>query len=161
MHVVHKRRQRQNKRHFADIFKCICSNYQIWIPIKASLNSIPKHLIDNKKHWFRKRIGTQQVTNYYGTRWWLKLLTHVYVTWPRWINNTCVRTFYVWMMWLTVLSSYCIMVYCFPAIIQLHLLQSAIGNNALQEIIFLKYFNARSCEQVPGPHLLTRMYFDK
>ena len=41
-------RPRQNGRHFSDdIFKCIFSNENVWIPIKISLKFVPRGLINN------------------------------------------------------------------------------------------------------------------
>ena len=40
----------QNGRHFADdIFKCILSNENIWIPLKISLKFVPKGPINHIK----------------------------------------------------------------------------------------------------------------
>ena len=40
-------RPRQNWRHFADFFKCIFLNNNVWISLKISLEFIPKFRIDN------------------------------------------------------------------------------------------------------------------
>ena len=45
---VNTLRPRQNGHHFADdIFKCIFLNENVWIPIKISMNCVPKGPIDN------------------------------------------------------------------------------------------------------------------
>ena len=46
--TVNTLRPRHNGRHFADdIFKCIFLNENVWIPIKISMNCVPKGPIDN------------------------------------------------------------------------------------------------------------------
>ena len=43
-------RPRQNGRHFADIFKCISLNENVWISIKISLNFVPESSVNNSVH---------------------------------------------------------------------------------------------------------------
>ena len=44
---VNTLRPRQNGRHFADIFKCIFLNENVWISLKISLKFVPKGSINN------------------------------------------------------------------------------------------------------------------
>ena len=46
-YVFNSLRQRQNRRHFADVFKCNFLNENVWIPIRISLKFVPKGPINN------------------------------------------------------------------------------------------------------------------
>ena len=45
--VFNALRLRQNRRHFADVFKCNFLNENVWIQIKISLKFVPKGRINN------------------------------------------------------------------------------------------------------------------
>ena len=46
------------------------------------------------QHWFRFWLGDKQATRtrHYLNQWWLRLVTHICVTRPQWVNN-CTLTF--------------------------------------------------------------------
>ena len=39
------------------------------------------------KRWYRFWLNTEQATSHYLDQWWLRLLTHICVTRPRWLDN--------------------------------------------------------------------------
>ena len=88
-------RPRQNGRHFPDnIFKCIFLNDNVCILIKISLNFVPKGPINN----------ISALVQIIALRWpgdkpWsepimVSLLTHIYITRPRWVNNSKMTTYH-------------------------------------------------------------------
>ena len=81
-------RPRQNGRHFADdILRCIFLNENVWIPIEISLKFAPKGPIDNNPALFQimawRRPGDKPLSEPMMGR----LLTHICVTWPQWVNS--------------------------------------------------------------------------
>ena len=80
-------RPRQNGRHFADdIFKYIFLNENVWIPIKISLNFLPKGRINNIPVLVQimawRRPGDKPLSGPMMVR----LPTHICVTRPQWVN---------------------------------------------------------------------------
>ena len=62
---------RQNGRHFADgMFKCIVLDENIWIPFKIYWSLFLRVQLTLFRHWFRKWLGADQVTNHYLKQWW-------------------------------------------------------------------------------------------
>ena len=92
MEVFNALRLRQNGRHFADIFKWIFLNENIWILIKISLNFVPKGRINN----------IPALVLIMAWRWWgdqplsepmmVSLLTHICITWPEWVKDVPLTT---------------------------------------------------------------------
>ena len=85
---VNTLRPRQNGRHFADdIFKRIFSNENIWILIKISLKFVPKGSINTIPTLVQimawRRPGDKPLSEPMIVR----LLTHICVTRPQWINR--------------------------------------------------------------------------
>ena len=86
-HLFNTLRPRQNFRHFPDhICKCIFMNENVWISITISLKFVPKGPINNIPAsvlimtwgWSGdKPLSESMMTS---------LLTHICVTWPRWVN---------------------------------------------------------------------------
>ena len=65
-------RPRQNGRHFADdIFECTFLNGNVWIPIKISLQFVPKGPINNIPALVQIILGAVQATSHYLNQWWL------------------------------------------------------------------------------------------
>ena len=80
-------RLRQNSHHFSDdVFKCIFLNENVWISNKISLKFVPKGSITISQHWFRKWLGTCQVTSHCLNQCWHDSLMHIYSTSERWVN---------------------------------------------------------------------------
>ena len=38
------------------------------------------------QHWFKKWLGTEQVSSHYLNQWWTNLPTHICVTRPQWVD---------------------------------------------------------------------------
>ena len=82
-------RPRQDGRHFPDdIFKSIFLNGNVWISIKISLKFVPKGPINNTipamvqiMAW--RRPGDKPLS----VPMMVRLLTHICVTRPQWVNN--------------------------------------------------------------------------
>ena len=79
-------RPRQNGRHFADIFKCIFLNENVWIPIAISLKFIPKGPINNiaalVQIMARRRSGDKPLSE----PMMIKVATHICVARPQWVK---------------------------------------------------------------------------
>ena len=78
---------RRNGRHFADdIFKCIFVNENVWIPIKISLNFVPKGAINNILALVQimawRRAGDKPLSE----PMMVSLPTHICVTRPQWVK---------------------------------------------------------------------------
>ena len=81
-------RPRQNGRHFAeDIFKCIFSNENVWIPIKISLKFVPNGPIKDIPALVQimawRRPGDKPLSEPVV----VSLLTNICITRPRWVNG--------------------------------------------------------------------------
>ena len=74
-----------------DIFKCIFLNENAWIPVKISLKFVPKGPINNIPALVQimawRRPGDKPLSEPMR----VSLLTHICVTRPQWVNNTCDR----------------------------------------------------------------------
>ena len=82
-------RPRQNGRHFADdIFKCICLNKNVWIPIKISMKFVPKGPINNIPTLVQimawRRLGDKPFI--VSEPMMVSLTTHICATWPQWVK---------------------------------------------------------------------------
>ena len=79
---------RQSDCHLADhILKLIFFKDDFFILIHGSHKYISKGPIDNRHHWFRWWLGTEQVTTHYLNQYWHSLVTHIcIITWLQWFN---------------------------------------------------------------------------
>ena len=88
-------RWRQNGRQFPDDkFKCISFDENVWISLKMSMKFVPKVRINNITSLVLIMAWCGQATSHYLNQWWFILLTHICVTWPRWVNSCHVE--YIW-----------------------------------------------------------------
>ena len=55
---------------------------------KFHWNLFPKVQLTITHHWFRKWLGTDQVTSHYLNQRWVRSLTHKCITWPRWVKES-------------------------------------------------------------------------
>ena len=80
-------RPRQNGCHFPDdIFKCIFLNESIWISIGISLRFVPKGPINNIPALVQIMAWRRPGDKSLSEPLLVCLLTHIYVTWPQWVN---------------------------------------------------------------------------
>ena len=80
--------RRQNGRHFADdIFKRIFFNENIWIPIKISLNFVPKGSITNIPALVQIMAWRGPGDKPLSESMMVNLPTHIYVTRPQWVKK--------------------------------------------------------------------------
>ena len=80
-------RRRQNRHRFADyIFKCIFLNENAWILIKISMNFVPKGLIKNIPALVQIMAWHRPDDKPLSEPMMVSLLSHIYVTWPQWVN---------------------------------------------------------------------------
>ena len=79
-------RPRLNWRSFADIFKCIFLNENVWISIKISLKFVPKGTINNNPALVQimawRRPGHKPISE----TMMVSLLAQICVAWPQWVN---------------------------------------------------------------------------
>ena len=79
-------RPRLDARHFANIFKCILLNGNLWISLKISLKFVLKVLINNipalVQIMARRRSGDKPLSE----PMMVSLLTHICVTRPQWVK---------------------------------------------------------------------------
>ena len=85
---VNTLRLRQNGHHFADdIFKCIFLNENVWIPIKFSLQFVPKGPINNNPAQVQiiawRRPGDKPLSEPVM----VSILMHICVTRPQWVKR--------------------------------------------------------------------------
>ena len=80
-------RLRQNGCHFADMFKCIFLNENVWNPRKISLKFLPKCPIDNNPALVQRMAWCLNSTKPSSEPMMLSLLTYICVTWPQWVNG--------------------------------------------------------------------------
>ena len=74
----------KNGPHFTDdTFKCIFWNENVGISIKISLKFVPKGPINNIPALFQVMAWCQPLPEPMK----VTLMTHIYVTWPQWINE--------------------------------------------------------------------------
>ena len=82
-----KMRLRQNGRHFPDdIFKCIFLNENVSISIKISLKFVPKGSIGNTPTLVHITAWHQPGDKLLSVPMMVRLLTHICVTRPQWVN---------------------------------------------------------------------------
>ena len=83
---VNSLRPRQNGRHFADVFKRIFLNDNVWISLKISLKFVPKVPNNNFPALVQimawRRPGDKPLSGAMVA----SLLTHICVTRPQWVN---------------------------------------------------------------------------
>ena len=85
-------RLRQNGRNFADnIFKCIFLNENVWISIKISLNFVPKGPINNIPALVQIMAWRRPGDRPLSEAMMVNLPTHIFVTWPQWVNTVWLR----------------------------------------------------------------------
>ena len=78
----------QNGRHFPyDIFKCILLNENMWIFFKILLNFVHKGPINNTPALSQIMAWRQPGDKALSDPLKVSLLTHIRVTWPRWVNR--------------------------------------------------------------------------
>ena len=79
-------RPRQNGRHFPDdIFKCIFLNKNVWIPIKISLQFVPKGPINNNPALVQIMAWRRPGGKPLSEPMTVSFLTHICVTRPQWV----------------------------------------------------------------------------
>ena len=85
--ILNTLRPRQNARHFADdIFKCIFSNENAWIPIaEGPIKNIPAFI----QIW----LVAFSVPSNYLNQYWHRLPTHICVIRPQWVKPVVVYLF--------------------------------------------------------------------
>ena len=80
-------RLRQDGCHFPDdIFKCIFSNENVWIPIKISLKFVPKGPINNIPALVQIMAWRRPGDKPLSEPMMLRLPTHICVTRPQWVK---------------------------------------------------------------------------
>ena len=85
---VNTLRPRHNGRHFADdIFKCIFSNENVWIPIKISLKFVPTGSINNIPALVQIMAWRRPGDKPLSETMMVRLLTHICVTRPQWVKS--------------------------------------------------------------------------
>ena len=84
--MVNTLRQRQNGRHFADIFKCIFLNENIWILIIISMKFVSKGAINNIPALVQIMAWRRPGDKPLSESMMLSLPTHICVTRPQWVN---------------------------------------------------------------------------
>ena len=88
-------RPRQNGRHFADdIFKCIFLNENAWISINISLKFVPNGPINNIPALVQIMAWRRSGDKPFSEPLMVRLLTHICVTRPEWVNLSSVRYHY-------------------------------------------------------------------
>ena len=81
-------RPRQNGRYFPDdIFKCIFLNKNVWIPIKISLNIVPKDPINNMPALVQLMAWRCPGDKPLSEPMMVGLLMHLCITRPQWVNE--------------------------------------------------------------------------
>ena len=80
-------RPRQNGRHFADIFKCIFLNENVWIPLKISLTFVPKGPINNIPTLVQIMAWRRSGDKPLSEPMMFSLSTHICVTQLQWVNR--------------------------------------------------------------------------
>ena len=86
---VNTLRPRQNGGRFPDdIFKCIFLNENVWISIKISLKFVPRGPINNIPALVQIMAWRRQGDKPLSESMMVRLLTHICVTRPQWVNYT-------------------------------------------------------------------------
>ena len=85
--IIKTLRSGQNGRHFPyDIFKCIFLNENVWIPIKISLQFVPKGPINNIPALVQIMAWRRSGDKPLSEPMMVSLLAHFCVTRPQWVN---------------------------------------------------------------------------
>ena len=80
-------RPRQKGCHFLDnIFKCIFLNENVWYSIKIPLKFVCKSPIDTFPALVQTMAWRRSGNNPLSAPMMVRLLTHICVTWPQWVN---------------------------------------------------------------------------
>ena len=79
-------RPKQNGCDFADIFKCIFLNEDVWIPFKISLKPVPKGPIYNIPALVEIMARCQPGDKPLSQPMMINLLKHICVTRPQWVK---------------------------------------------------------------------------
>ena len=94
MYFINTLRPRRNRRHFADdIFKCIFLNESVWIPIKISLNCVPKSPINHIPALVQIMAWRRPGDKLLSEAMVVSLPTHICVTRPQWVKKGFVFEF--------------------------------------------------------------------
>ena len=80
-------RPRENGRHFADIFKCIFLNENVWIPVEISLRFVVKGPINNITALVQIMAWRRSGDKPLSEPMMVGLTTHICVTRPQWVNS--------------------------------------------------------------------------
>ena len=80
-------RPRQIGRHFADIFKCIFVNENVWILLNISLKFVPRVRIYNTAALVQIMAWRRPGDKPLSEPVMVSLLTHIWVTRPQWVND--------------------------------------------------------------------------
>ena len=81
-------RPRQNGRHFADVFKCIFLDENVWIPIKISLKFVPKCSINNISSLVQIMAWCLPGNKPLSEPMMVSSLMHICVTRSQWVNSS-------------------------------------------------------------------------
>ena len=82
---INSLRPKQNGRHFADILKRIFLNENIWIPIRISLNFVPKCSMNNIPALFQIMAWRRPGDKPLSEPIMVNLPAHICVTRPQWV----------------------------------------------------------------------------
>ena len=85
--VVNTLRPRQNRRHFADIFKIIFLNENAWIPIEISLKFVPKGSINNIPALVQIMAWRRPGDKPLSEPMLVRIQMHICVTRPQWVKS--------------------------------------------------------------------------
>ena len=97
IHYLNTLRPRQNGCHFPDdIFKCIFMNENVWIWIKISLKFVPSGSINNNPALFQITAWHRPSGKPLSEPMVVRLLMHICVTRPQWVNGFIARTAWHW-----------------------------------------------------------------
>ena len=92
---VNTLRPRRNEQHFADIFKRIFFNENVWISIKISLNFVPNGPINNIPALVQIMAWRRSGDKPLSEPKMVSLPTHICVTLPQWVKDKTVSLFYL------------------------------------------------------------------
>ena len=90
LHSYNSLRQRRNRRHFDDMFKCFFLNENVLILIKISLKFVAKVQISNIPTLVQIKAWRPPGDKPLSEPMKVSLLTHICVTRPQWINGRLV-----------------------------------------------------------------------
>ena len=92
-------RLRQNGCHFTDdIFKCIFVNENVWILLKISLKFVLKVPVDNISALVQIMAWRRSGDKPLSQPMMVNLLTHIFITWPQWVNERVQTLWYCFMI---------------------------------------------------------------